>query len=158
MTKDEKKFIGNLLTLFGLMEEAVRTLEETYNLCCETVQNQKFRIGEMDFRTQNDFEALSSRFSRVSDILVKQVFRLIDVIELQEEGTPIDVLNRAEKRELIKSANIFKEIRAIRNKISHEYIKEELEELYREILNLTPILLEAYRNTERYVIELKGKL
>ena len=49
-------------------------------------------------------ENLTSRFSRTIDLIVNKVFRSIDYVELEDSGTLIDVVNRAEKRELIHSA------------------------------------------------------
>ena len=49
-------------------------------------------------------ENLTSRYSRTIDLIVNKVFRSIDYVELEDSGTLIDVVNRAEKRELIHSA------------------------------------------------------
>jgi hypothetical protein len=69
-------------------------------------------------------EALTSRFARLADILFQRVFRTLDQIELIDEGTNIDRLNRMEKRGLISSAESWRQIRQLRNSIAHEYLIE----------------------------------
>ncbi|MCT4612598.1 MAG: DUF86 domain-containing protein [Clostridia bacterium] len=95
-------------------------------------------------------EALTSRFERMSDIIVQKILRLIDEIELEREGTVIDRINKAEKRGLIDSAERFKKIRKIRNAITHEYIEDELEEIYVMVFELMPDLLASVEKINDY--------
>ena len=60
---------------------------------------------------------LSARFARVSDILVQKIFRLIDILDLEDSGTVLDRINRAEKKDLVGSAREFIEIRELRNRV-----------------------------------------
>src|SRR5581483_6288772 len=86
------------------------------------------------------FEALTARFSRLSDLMIQKIFRLIDTLELVNEGTIPDRLNRAEKRELISSAKLFTELRMLRNTIAHEYEPDEFTRIFKNVLQLTPSL------------------
>lgn len=83
----------------------------------------------MDFQSLNSFEALCSRFSRVSNILVNKVFCMLDLIEIKTEDT-----------------------------ITHEYRKEDLESIYLEVMVFTPKLIEAFYKSEKYFAELVKKL
>ena len=65
-------------------------------------------------------ENLTSRYSRTIDLIVNKVFRSIDYVELEDSGTLIDVVNRAEKRELIHSAMRIRELKDLRNGIVPE--------------------------------------
>jgi uncharacterized protein YutE (UPF0331/DUF86 family) len=103
-------------------------------------------------------EAFSARFARLSDILLKKIFRLLDEMEQTEEGTLIDVANRAEKRGLIDSASEFRNMRKLRNEITHEYAVTELPEIARQLLAFTPSLLESVDRTVRYSDDLTSKL
>jgi hypothetical protein len=103
-------------------------------------------------------EAFSARFARLSDILLKKIFRLLDEMEQTEEGTLIDVANRAEKRGLIDSANEFRSMRKLRNEITHEYAVTELPEIARQLLAFTPSLLESVDRAARYSNDLTSKL
>ncbi|MEW5888531.1 MAG: hypothetical protein AB1768_05705 [Pseudomonadota bacterium] len=53
-------------------------------------------------------ESLTSRFARLTDLLIQQVFRVADRLDQLEEGTPIDRLNRAERRGWIDSTQTWK--------------------------------------------------
>lgn len=96
-------------------------------------------------------ENLTSRFARLSDILVQKLFRLLDQIELESTGTTIDVLNRAAKRGFLDDETLRK-IREIRNAVAHEYTEEELVNTFKEVKRLAPLLLEIQGKTESYVI------
>ena len=96
------------------------------------------------------FEALTSRFARVSDILLQKFFRALDTVELSEGGTLLDVLLRAEKRGLVESADNFLEIRELRNEISHEYATDDLPALFEAVLHKAPELIIAVKRSIEY--------
>ena len=75
---------------------------------------------------------------------------LIDILELERPGSVIDRINRAEKRGLISSAEIFKEIRYLRNDISHEYIQTAIEQIFEKVLELTPYLIDSVNRVKKY--------
>ncbi len=86
-------------------------------------------------------EALTARFARLADLLIQKVFRAQDALLLEDEGTLIDRLNRAERRGVIDSAADWRQIRALRNQIAHEYVLEDLRPLFEAVLRWTPVLL-----------------
>jgi hypothetical protein len=86
----------------------------------------------------------------LSDILIQKIFRLVDELDLDSHGTIRDRINRAEKKELIVSSDIFIEIRMIRNEIAHEYLPEAIHDIFGKVLALTPHLLEGVERTIRY--------
>lgn len=96
------------------------------------------------------FEAFTSRFARVSDILLQKFFRALDVVELSEGGTLLDVLLRAEKRGLVESADKFLEIRELRNEISHEYATDDLPALFEAVLQKAPELIATVERSMDY--------
>lgn len=79
------------------------------------------------------------------------MFGLIDALLLEEPGTFIDKLNRAEKRGLIQSAYVFKEIRELRKLIAHESINEEINNLFKSILKYSPILIQTVITIETFL-------
>ena len=96
-------------------------------------------------------EALAARFARLSDILMQKVFRVIDAIELVDEGTLLDRLARMEKRQIIKSKETWRSIRELRNQIAHDYVLKDLHNLYRQVYQHTPVLIETLsRIRQRY--------
>ena len=59
-------------------------------------------------------------------------------MELEDSGTMIDVINRAHKRGLIDSVDEVRTIKDLRNKIAHEYAREDIESVYAQVVNFTP--------------------
>lgn len=96
-------------------------------------------------------EALASRFARTSDILVKQVLRALDAVELEDSGSIIDMLNRAHKREFFDDEAVAREMRRVRNEIAHEYRVKDFPALLEKIILLTPHVLEMCARARAYV-------
>ena len=141
-----KKKIYNLLDeQLGLLENAAKILEYTYNNVKNIDINENCNQDEID-----QLELLSYRFARLSDILIKKIFRLIERIDLDDEGTIRDTLNKAEKKGLINSAETFTEIRILRNDFAHEYIPEAMTEIFVDVFNLTPELLDSVERVQQY--------
>ncbi len=87
------------------------------------------------------FESLASRFSRLADLHIQRVMRLIDDLELVSQGSLLDRIERAEKRGWIAAPDLVR-IRELRNLIAHEYVEDKLHELYLVVLELAPLLIE----------------
>ena len=81
--------------------------------------------------------------------MTQQIFRVSDRIELLEEGSIIDRLNRAEKRRWIGSAERWKEILLLRIRNSHEYADKIRLAIVRDAWRLTPELLECVNRASR---------
>lgn len=96
------------------------------------------------------FESFTGRFARLSDILIQKIFRLVDELDLDAQGTIRDRINRAEKKGLIISSDIFVEIRMIRNDIAHEYLPEAIRDIFGKVLSLAPHLLDSVERTIAY--------
>ena len=92
-------------------------------------------------------EAFTGRFARVVDILSKRVLRAIDQYEMNDPGTLLDIANRAEKRGLIDSANWLREVREVRNQISHDYAGERLQDVMAYCQDQLANLTEACRRS-----------
>lgn len=109
--------------------------------------------NEYTYDEQEVFEAFSSRFARSSDILLKKLFKIIAKLEQEHISTNMDLLNFAEKIQIIESLENQVEIRELRNTIAHIYANDIIE-LYDECLRLTPFLIKdidkAVNFTKRY--------
>jgi len=89
-----------------LLSEEVRILEDAINVF-EWSMSRCNVIGIRDDLSMDElteFEALTARFSRLSDILIQKVFRAIDDFELIAPGSISDRINQSEKRGLIVEA------------------------------------------------------
>lgn len=96
-------------------------------------------------------EAMGARFARMSDMLIQKLFRAIDALELVDEGSMIDRLNRMEKRGIIAKADDWIEVRQIRNQIAHDYVLKDLLSLYQSIYRHCPFLFQAMASMENYM-------
>lgn len=101
-------------------------------------------------------EAFTSRFARVSDLFSKRVLRAIDQFEMNEPGSLLDVAHSAEKRGLIHSVDWLREIKDVRNAISHDYAGDRLMELLDFCRAALPELLNACERTIAYSRRLIG--
>lgn len=102
-------------------------------------------VGRLPWSTEDHerLESLASRFARVADLLTQRVMRLVDALELESPGTVLDRIRRAEKRGWVDTDGQLVRVRELRNRIAHEYEDDELQALYREVIALSPVLIEA---------------
>lgn len=127
------------------VERARDVLQYSYEKCSHVP------IGpNLDPEQLESLEALTSRFARLSDIIIQRIFRYLDTIDLEESGTARDRINRAEKRSIIPSADQFVQIRLLRNEISHEYKAETVYEIFERVVALTPVLLDSVNRIQQY--------
>lgn len=131
MTQND--YIQNLATDLDLLEKSLSWLQRSYDICHGFGARDEYSADEFDA-----IEALTSRYARTSDILIQKIFRSIDKVELEDRGTMLDVVNRADKRGLFESIDEIRAIRDLRNKIAHEYSKEDLERLFGDVMRFTP--------------------
>jgi len=135
-----------------VLEETLRQLDDGATWLSRSLKRCQKAAGKSGLSPADldAFEALTSRFARLSDMILQKLFRGLDRIELEDSGTLLDALNRAEKRGLIDSVAAFREIRELRNEIAHEYAQEELSELFEGVLQYSPALLEIVRRAGDY--------
>ena len=117
------------------------------------------RIGVKEHYTEeefDEFENLVSRYARMLDVILNKVFRSIDAIELEDGGTLLDVVNRAEKRGIVDSAERVRDLKDLRNDIVHEYETDDLRSLFRQTLDATPELFTISEKIERYCARFAG--
>nr|VFJ42604.1 MAG: hypothetical protein BECKDK2373B_GA0170837_100228 [Candidatus Kentron sp. DK] len=135
----------NRTDLNALLREEIHILEQAAALLSRSYERCK-EIGEKDIRdeeAEERLEALTSRFAKLSDILVQKFLRLLDTLALEPPGTARDRINRAEKNGLIENAEDFVRMRLLRNRITHEYDPEAIADIHKKVMIFTPILLRA---------------
>jgi uncharacterized protein YutE (UPF0331/DUF86 family) len=141
----QKEYVENLFEVLEQLDEALSWLDRSHGICKEIGIKEKFKAEEYD-----SFETLTSRFARISDMVIQKVFRSIDKIEFEKEGTLLDVLNRSHKRGLINSIDEIREIRELRNDIAHEYAPTDLKDLFGDTLRLSESLIEIITRVKEY--------
>jgi hypothetical protein len=129
-----------------LLEASVNTLLQSVKKC------QSIGIKpEYTFEEQESFDSLTSKFNRTSDLFTQKIIRTIWML-LHEPFAPfIDMMNIAEKINMLQSADQMIEIRDMRNQIAHEYIPEAIRDLVPETIRLTAQLVENINYCHTFV-------
>ena len=145
MTNDLKALLEKELLL---LDDAASVLSYSFDKCNRIVLRTDYTPDELE-----SFEALCSRFARLSDIVTQKLFRLLDEIALDSPGSVRDRINRAEKRGIVEKAEEFVAIRILRNDIAHEYLPEAIQDIFKKVMALTPALLKSVESIKRYCCE-----
>ena len=130
------------------LEKSLNWLKRSYEKSKKI--NLKSTLSEDEFDTM---ENLTSRYSRTVDLIISKIFRSIDAVELEDAGTLIDVVNRAEKRGLIESSNRLRELKDLRNEIVHEYETDDLADTFESVRNNVPEILSIAQNIKNYCLK-----
>jgi len=128
------------------LEKQLVWLKHSFDGACNIGLKTKYSLTEYD-----TFENLCSRYSRTIDFLIRKVFRSLDDVEFETQGTLVDVVNRAHKRGLFDRIEDIRHIKDLRNEISHEYMDDALQRLFGDILKWTPVVLDMANNTLNYI-------
>lgn len=142
MTEQEKRLLRKEL---GHLEKMALLLAQTFSECEAIGIKDEYSFLELVF-----LEALTSRFARLSDLLIRKIFRLIHTLDYEPQETVRDSINRAEKLGLISDTSLFSQIRETRNAIAHEYLIEDLSHIYKNVFKHTPELLETVSRIKSY--------
>jgi hypothetical protein len=138
--------LQNLLDLnWNLLKQALPSFERSLVKC----RDLDF-TPPISFETEESLDALSSKFSRVSDIFTQKVLKTLIFVLREDAPTFLDRMNLCEKLGIIPSAEEIIAIRDLRNIIAHEYLSENLVEIYTEIIQLSDNLLKAILQTEKF--------
>ena len=139
-----------LLHDYVLLEKQLSWVEISYNECTIIGIKQVYTVDEF-----GKFETLCSRYSRGIDFLIRKIFRTLDEYEFENQGTLVDVVNNAHKRRLFEDIDELRIMKDIRNTIAHEYIEDELSEVFEEVLQYTQVLIKIINNTLKYIEKVK---
>lgn len=129
-----------------LLDQAAAWLKRSFQQCQNIDVHEALQPEQYDA-----LETLTSRFARVSDIIVQQMFRAIDKVELEEGGSLLDALNRAHKRNLIPSVDALRDVRDLRNEIAHTYQSDNLSAFHGEIMIRVPMLFDVIERCRNYL-------
>ena len=127
------------------LKKQLSWLKRSFEACKNIGIKSDYNLDEFD-----SFEILTGRFSRSIDFLIRKVFRSLDDIEFEDQGTLVDVVNNAHKRSLFNNMEDIRALRDLRNEIIHEYLDLKLKDSFVELLELTPRLIEIIENTINY--------
>ena len=128
--------------------ELISAVKETIDICLIHCQRMQFAKDQLTNSIPLNFEKYSQlssteisyldqylfRFTKLQDTMGSRLFPLLmeSLAEPVENMAFIDILNRLEKLEILKSKNEWLEMRILRNNATHEYpqtINERIEGL-----------------------------
>ena len=89
MTEEKARLLQQQLSA---MHKAARGLSWSFN------RWRSLDVSQQSEEDEEKFETLTARFARMSDILVENVLRFVDNLDLESPGTMRNRINRAEKR------------------------------------------------------------
>jgi hypothetical protein len=126
---------------------STKTLELSVNKCVNIIQK-----NEYTFEDEESFDSLTSKFARTSDFFLQKVIRGIWISLHEPSNIPlIDILNRAEKLEIIESSKLFLEIRELRNSIAHEYLTDSISDIVQLVIEKWPKFHKNIQKTEQFL-------
>ncbi|QOY52701.1 hypothetical protein [Candidatus Sulfurimonas baltica] len=130
----------------SLLKKQLAWIEISYKECHLIGNKKNYSVEEF-----GKFETLCSRYSRGVDFLIRKIFRTLDEYEFENQGTLVDVVNNAHKRGLFEDIEELRIMKDIRNTIVHEYIEDNLVEVFEEVLDYTAKLIEIINTTLNYM-------
>ena len=140
MTPKEKLFLKNVKDFERSIDWLKRALEKS-----ETVN--------VDRLSEEDIEKIEILFSRSADMLINRVLRGIDILELEDIGTKLDIAIRAEKRRFVESFKELIALKDLRNELAHEYLGEWFGNKLPEVIEASEKLIEIANRVLNYVYE-----
>jgi hypothetical protein len=133
-----------------VLDQALPSFRRSLEKCRSLYLN-----GPRTFEVEESLDALTSKFARVSDIFTQKVLKSLILLTREDAPTFVDRMNLCEKLGVISSATDLIEIRDLRNQIAHEYLSENLTEIYGDCMALSEKLLAeiqvAHPVIERYL-------
>lgn len=107
-------------------------------------------VEKLSLEELEHWESFSARFARASDLFLSKYLRTyIQYHEPGFRGSFRDLVNLAEKLELIEKADTWAEIRELRNILAHEYEEENLSEHFKKVREYTPIILQVRKTLKK---------
>lgn len=129
-----------------LLIKSIETLQLSILKCKQIIGKKEYSFEEME-----SFDSLTSKFGRTSDLYTQKILRTIWML-LHESFVPfIDLLNKAEKMNIIDSADQLLEIRDLRNQITHQYIPEAITDLVPDVIENCAVLIDNINTTKLFL-------
>ena len=140
--------ISQLQSDLELAERAVRVFNQS------AIKTQRLLdkaiLSPLTDDERETLEALTARYGRALDFLTQKLLRTIDRIELTDDGSVLDRINRFKKRKVLRDDVNYALLKDLRNQIVHEYIIDETDRVVIEVLNFTPLITEMLTKAKAY--------
>ena len=111
--------------LCRVVEKEARYLQETdARLFADTLNAETLKRIAEDPLLAEGLDAFVSRFGRLQDTVGDKLLPAVLEAMAEQKGAAIENLDRAEKLGWLDSADVWLEIRTLRNQMVHEYIED----------------------------------
>lgn len=143
----------NKIQIKKLLDENLCLLFKSLDVLTYSLNNCK-KIGiknNYNMQELSEFESLSSRFARSSDILTQKVLKTLFIYMQEEAKFFIDRCNLSEKIGLVENSDDLYHIRKLRNDISHEYCIDDITEIFAPLLTYSDLLVTIINRTNKYI-------
>ena len=134
---------------FTELEKGLEALLYSYEKC-KVISDKRREYNPDELEA---FEALAARFARSSDILTQKVIKSLIKILQEDSRTFIDMANFLEKIGILKNAEELINIRELRDQIAHDYVAEDINDLFKDVLLYTTKLKNIAANLKQYYIK-----
>ena len=99
------------------------------------------------------YDSLSFRFEKSVEIVIN-FFRGLEIFLFSKSSDTLrDRLLIVQKLDLIDNIDFWMEARLLRNKISHAYLPDQLEDIYEDIIKKSQTVFECMKRLEKYIEE-----
>lgn len=129
-----------------LLQKQLSWIQISFDECSQIGIKSEYTVEEF-----GKFETLCARYGRSIDFLIRKIFRTLDEYEFENQGTLIDVVNNAHKRGLFEDIEELRIMKDVRNTIAHEYIEDDLVEIFDEVLLYSQKLIIIIKTTLNYI-------
>jgi len=141
---DEKGSIEVLKENLHAINSSMKRLMYSFDICGKTGLKNDYSDEEFV-----EFEAMTARYARTTDMLINKELRSLDAVEYIESGTVIDAAHNTEKRGIADLQDLRK-LKDLRNAIAHEYVTENIVRFFGKVLEFTPVLNKIIENLNNY--------
>lgn len=105
-------------------------------------------------KEREPYDALSDRFVKAVEISLKFFKTYEKLMYAESSDTTRDLLNKMEKLGFISSTSLWMDMRNIRNRIVHDYLPEQIQEIYNLLTSTYGRELAELQNKTSKTIEL----
>jgi len=136
------KLQDDLFEQIGDLDRTFADLETTFG-AAKTVDLSK-SFWDLSADDRNKVDLLAQRFAAFQDTLHKKTFRTVAMLEGESPQTPREQVDLMDKLGVLSADDWMNVVREVRNDLSHEYVSVRRTEIAKQMLETTPIVLEAF--------------
>ncbi|MBK7606751.1 MAG: hypothetical protein IPI18_05830 [Saprospiraceae bacterium] len=131
----EMDIIEELKIELQYITQALEAFQYSFEHCSRIGIKENYTFDELD-----KWEAFTARYGRISDILTQKILGSLMILTDGYNGSLIDKANFAVQQGLVTSNEEFIKLRLLRNFITHEYNKQNTNEVFEKVLEKYSIL------------------